>query len=196
MKQQSGFTLIEIAIVLVIIGLLLGGVLKGQEIITNAKIKNITNDFNGVSAAIYSYQDRYRATPGDDVSADLHVGSPAADNGNGNGLVDNTFESTNDANESRAIWTHLRAAGLVAGPSDGSTASKTQPPNAFGGVTGVESNRRNIPGLLVGFSDIPGDIAIILESQGDDGVPTTGSIQSTNGNAYTNNGVFNLLYGL
>ena len=47
-KQQSGFTLVEIAIVLVIIGLLLGGILKGQEMITQAKIKNIINDFNGI----------------------------------------------------------------------------------------------------------------------------------------------------
>ena len=66
MKKQQGFTLVEIAIVMVIIGLLLGGVLKGQEIITNARVKNVENDFNGVTAAIYSYQDRYRAIPGDD----------------------------------------------------------------------------------------------------------------------------------
>ena len=52
MKKQAGITLVEIAIVLVIIGLLLGGVLKGQEIITNAKIKNLENDFNGITAAI------------------------------------------------------------------------------------------------------------------------------------------------
>ena len=50
-KAQSGFTLVEIAIVLVIIGLLLGGVLKGQEMIENARIKSIVNDMNGVSAA-------------------------------------------------------------------------------------------------------------------------------------------------
>ena len=47
-KHQAGFTLVEIAIVLVIIGLLLGGILKGQEMITQAKIKNIVNDMNGM----------------------------------------------------------------------------------------------------------------------------------------------------
>ena len=51
--DQSGFTLVEIAIVLVIIGLLLGGILKGQEMITQAKIKNVINDFNGVTAAYF-----------------------------------------------------------------------------------------------------------------------------------------------
>ena len=63
-RRQSGFTLVEIAIVLVIIGLLLGGVLKGREMITNAKIKRIENDFAGVSAAIFAYQDRYGVLPG------------------------------------------------------------------------------------------------------------------------------------
>ena len=54
-KRQSGFTLVEIAIVLVIIGLLLGGVLKGQELINNAKVKNLSNDFRGVSSFVYVY---------------------------------------------------------------------------------------------------------------------------------------------
>jgi prepilin-type N-terminal cleavage/methylation domain-containing protein len=66
---EAGFTLVEIAIVLVIIGLLLGGILKGQEMITQAKIKNVINDFNGVTVAVTSYQDRYRAIPGDDQNA-------------------------------------------------------------------------------------------------------------------------------
>ena len=56
--RQCGFTLVEIAIVLVIIGLLLGAILKGQEMITQARIKNVINDFNGISAAYASYQDR------------------------------------------------------------------------------------------------------------------------------------------
>ena len=47
-KGQGGFTLVEIAIVLVIIGLLLGGILKGQEMITQAKIKNVIADISGV----------------------------------------------------------------------------------------------------------------------------------------------------
>src|SRR5712692_6741851 len=67
-SSQSGFTLVEIAIVLVIIGLLLGGILKGQEMITQARIKNVINDFNGVTAAVNSYNDRYKALPGDDLN--------------------------------------------------------------------------------------------------------------------------------
>ena len=65
MKQQ-GFTLIEIAIVLVIIGLLVGGVLQGQELIENSRVKQAVKDMNGTAAAVFAYQDRYGATPGDD----------------------------------------------------------------------------------------------------------------------------------
>src|SRR4249919_3005072 len=79
--RQAGFTLVEIAIVLVIIGLLLGGILKGQEMITQARIKNVINDFNGITAAYASYQDRYRAIPGDDAGAQARwtLPSPASD---------------------------------------------------------------------------------------------------------------------
>ena len=60
MEKQTGFTLIEIAIVLVIIGLLLGGVLKGQELITSARVRNIVSQQDGVKAAYFGFLDRYR----------------------------------------------------------------------------------------------------------------------------------------
>ena len=75
MKKESGFTLIELAIVLVIIGLLLGGVLKGQELINSAKVKNMANDFKNIQIQIYSYQDKFRALPGDDKAATTNVGA-------------------------------------------------------------------------------------------------------------------------
>lgn len=63
-NQQSGFTLVEIAIVLVIIGLLLGGILKGQELINSAKVKAMVNDMKLVATQVYGYQDRFKAMPG------------------------------------------------------------------------------------------------------------------------------------
>lgn len=69
MKKQKGFTLIEIAIVLVIIGLLVGGVLQGQELIENSRVKQAVKDMNGTAAAIFTYQDRYGRLPGDDGNA-------------------------------------------------------------------------------------------------------------------------------
>jgi len=64
MKKQHGFTLIEIAIVLVIIGLLLGGVLKGQELITSARVRNIISQQDGVKAAFFGFVQRQRADYG------------------------------------------------------------------------------------------------------------------------------------
>ena len=88
--HQRGFTLIEIAIVLVIIGLLLGGVLKGQELITSARVRNLISAQDGVKAAFFGFQDRFRAFPGDYSQATQNIANvtttcAAAGNGNGNG---------------------------------------------------------------------------------------------------------------
>src|SRR5262249_56011653 len=115
---ESGFTLVEIAIVLVIIGLLLGGILKGQEMITQAKIKNVINDFNGVTAAVNSYQDRYRALPGDDLNAASRWSGAQA--GSGNGQFDTC--GYNDVptappgmKECNLFWCHLRLVRFLPG---------------------------------------------------------------------------------
>lgn len=63
-RAQAGFTLVEIAVVLVIIGLLLGGVLKGQELITNAKVRSVTASFDSITTAYYAYQERTGRIPG------------------------------------------------------------------------------------------------------------------------------------
>src|SRR6478735_3489802 len=72
-KRQQGFTLIEIAIVLVIIGLLLGGVLKGQELITSARVRNLITLQDGIKAAYFGFLDRFRALPGDYTAATTNI---------------------------------------------------------------------------------------------------------------------------
>ena len=76
MNKQTGFTLIELAIVLVIIGLLLGGVLRGQELINSAKVKNMARDFQNIQVYIYGYQDKFKALPGDDGAVQAHGHGP------------------------------------------------------------------------------------------------------------------------
>jgi len=63
-RAQGGFTLVEIAIVLVIVGLLLAGVLKGQELIENSKIKNIAKDMDGITSAVLSYRGSLQGAAG------------------------------------------------------------------------------------------------------------------------------------
>jgi prepilin-type N-terminal cleavage/methylation domain-containing protein len=213
---QKGFTLVEIAIVLVIIGLLLGGILKGQEMITQAKIKNVIADMSGVSAAMYGYQDRYRALPGDDKAANPRWSS--ADAGDGDGIIEGTYLSTTATDESVNFWHHLRLAGFVSG------TGTEQPFNAVSGRMGVQTGdgTANTPGAVLataadpgppavaavpGFgslmmcsANLPDKIAISVDAQMDDGVGRTGSVRgfkqtapndpvSATAQAYTEDGV-------
>ena len=162
-RNQSGFTLIEIAIVLVIIGLLLGGVLKGQELINSAKVKNLATDFRNVPIFVYGYQDKFRNLPGDDPAVTTHLGAtaaalqattpttcnngttPASGNCTGNGLIDGVWDSVNQHDESFLFWGQVRQAGLTTGSTDPTSATYL-PVNAIGGKLGIQSN--------VGFTTI------------------------------------------
>ena len=186
--NQKGFTLVEIAIVLVIIGLLLGGILKGQEMITQAKIKNIISDFTGISAAFHGYQDRYRALPGDDAGANARWG---ATNGNGDGVVAGVYNTGPCVvtAETCSWWDHLRRSGFVAG------AGISQPLNAVSGLVGVQTGGGEIPpaaitpvlggvggaggffGVMMCSANLPDKVAIATDTQMDDSVRTTGSVR-------------------
>ena len=183
MGRQAGFTLVEIAIVLVIIGLLLGGILKGQEMITQAKIKNVISDMSGVSAAMYGYQDRYRALPGDDSKADRWSG---ATKGGGDGVIGGKW--TTAATEAINFWDHLRRAGFVSG------SGAENPFNAVSGKMGVQTGDGASPpagvlsdgeatatlfsSLLLCSGNLPDKIAISVDAQMDDGLGKKGSVRS------------------
>jgi prepilin-type N-terminal cleavage/methylation domain-containing protein len=113
-RTAGGFTLIEVAIVLVVIGLLLGGVLKGQELITAARVRNIIKQEDDVKAAFFGFLDRYRLPPGDYNRATAHIPgiSTAACNG-GNGDGNARVETTN--NENTLLWEHLSKSGFLGG---------------------------------------------------------------------------------
>ena len=189
--RQAGFTLVEIAIVLVIIGLLLGGILKGQEMITQARIKNVINDFNGITAAYASYQDRYRAIPGDDARAG-GAGPPpgrwpAAVSGNGDGSVAGLYQAQPagatpvTAEESNLFWWHLRLSGFIPGPTTGPGVG-AQPTNAVSGMIGVQTGTgaatMGLSGLILCSANIPDKIAIAVDTQTDDQASDTGSLHA------------------
>ncbi|NOU25863.1 MAG: prepilin-type N-terminal cleavage/methylation domain-containing protein [Methylotenera sp.] len=188
MKKQAGFTLIELAIVLVIIGLLLGGVLKGQALIDSAKVKNMAADFKNVQVYIYGYQDKYRALPGDDSKAVEHVG--ATKNGNLNGKIDDIWSSVDTDDESLNFWQHVRKAGLAAGDQTVASSGSYIPVNADNGRLGIQSGQTpsitGLKGVHVLCSDrVLGKFSKQLDVNIDDGDPTKGSIMIV---AYTTGG--------
>lgn len=196
MKNQKGFTLVEMAIVLVIIGLLLGGVLKGQELIESSRIKNAANDINGVIAAYNGYVDRFRAVPGDDADANIANRGAAWVNavvGTGNGQLGSVNPFGGGADESTQFWVHVRSAGFIAGNST-LTGLQALPTNAFSGLIGVT-------GALIGataatqiaagipkvcLSGVPGKSARSLDVAMDDGVAATGIMRGFDGVAPLN----------
>ena len=176
LKKQQGFTLVEIAIVLVIVGLLIGGVLKGQEMITNAKLKRVESDNAGIAAAMFSYQDRYTQLPGDDDDAQnrFEIYTAPTDNGNGDGVIGGNWTPALVTDESAMFWKHLRAAGLVPGGGN----DTQQATNAYGGLIGIRDGSLGLAGHVTIFGNIEGPIAKIIEARLDDGEPDEGRIQS------------------
>ena len=185
-NRQKGFTLIEIAIVLVIIGLLLGGVLKGQELINTARVRAMNNTVDGITAAWFSFQDRYRSFPGDYLTAQSNVNLPGApDGGDGNGLVDTI-------NESARVWVHLEAAGYLTGGYTDDTvtvaadaydcATSICPDNGFGSGMNlaygqlVQTGAANAHELISGRG-IPVKVIAELDRKIDDGSPDSGAMQ-------------------
>jgi len=195
-NKQSGFTLIEIAIVLVIIGLLLGGVMKGQELINTARVRALSSNIDGVTSAWFSFQDRYRAFPGDYSQAAVNLPgvTTAAVATVGNGLVDT-------AEERAFVWTHLQAAGYITGAYDGTDivadayncSLTTCPDNGFGNGMVVNRGALQQSGgvaaheLLSGRA-IPSDVLAELDRKIDDGTPGAGSMQlGTSGDGWGSN---------
>jgi prepilin-type N-terminal cleavage/methylation domain-containing protein len=190
-KRQGGFTLIEIAIVLVIIGLLLGGVLKGQELIYNQKVKSTYDAYRQYTAAMYGYQDRFKAIPGDDANATTRgfivaAGDPLVVSGSGNGSIaggGNQCTTAVPATGTEVCQAnyHLRLAGFLAGQG---TNSATHP---FGGVVTL-----NAPTQIAGFTaqtavcwfSLTNKAAQQIDTAYDDGRATTGSMRG-NGNYTT-----------
>lgn len=193
-NKQGGFTLVEIAIVLVIIGLLLGGVLKGQELINSAKVKNLINDFKTVPLFIYGYQDKFKALPGDDANVTPHLGSAATaasvtllavtSTSQGNGRIDGNYNSSNGTDETVAFWQQVRLANLASGGTTFTTPANDMPTNADGGRLGIQSTAP-ITGMsgsyFVCSEGIQGKLAKQIDITMDDGNTAAGSVRIASG---------------
>jgi len=184
-SSSHGFTLVELAIVLVIVGLILGGVFKGQQLIDSARVRSMATEMSGIKAAWLSFQDRYRSIPGDFQNASVQIDS-AARPGNGNGRID-------DSQERAAVWQQLSLAGLISGQFDGaqngagsasdvSCAAGTCPKNPFNGYYKISysAEAADSSGLaheIFTGGQIPVGILSQLDRRLDDGLPTSGQFR-------------------
>ncbi len=201
--RQSGFTLVEIAIVLVVIGLLLGGILKGQQLINSARVRNMADQNSGVQAAYYGFIDRFRQVPGDmpaqracqaitsnitDCGASPYANAEIG--GDQNGRVD-TWK------EAGALWAHLAHAQFLNGAYTGATTTAAKyeegvltgavPGNAFQqpillGCTNDYDNSGKQPTVRLAYVFGGGVTPMLLRELDvklDDGDPGSGIVRAT-----------------
>lgn len=180
-RHQRGFTLVELSIVLVIIGLIIGSVLTGQQIIQNARVTSALNTIQAYEAQFQTYVQNYGALPGDDPSAKSRFpGTVIDNNGDGSGALDGGgFDSTSAIDETRFVWAHLRAAGLVKNQLSG-TSTAVQPPNPFNGIYGFQTGAfgNAFTTTVLCLNNVPAAAAEAIDSRLDDGSSNAGSVQS------------------
>nr|MDP2192271.1 prepilin-type N-terminal cleavage/methylation domain-containing protein [Rhodoferax sp.] len=193
-NKQGGFTLVEVTTVLVIGGLILGGAMKGQELIEAGRIKSAVAQLTSIAVAHSAYVERYQALAGDDKTADTRgaawAGTKAGDaDGVIEGVLTDTFAVTSTATsgtETAAFFQHLRMAGFLSGDLT-ATGAAVLPVNAWGGRTAI-ANTTQIQGrssasnqLVVCLSSVPEQSALSIDKQLDDGLAHGGNLRATSG---------------
>lgn len=172
MKTDKGFTLVELAVVMTIVGLLIGSVLKGQEMVNNARVTSVINEVQSYIAAKTAFRDKYSQLPGDMSTATARLTGcsglvPAGNwcgNGNGNNLVgqpsiDGGINQSGTLMqpqvETTLFWTHLSLADLISGISVGDPQDPawgvTHPDSAFGGGFHIQQKDDNDGGIDDGW---------------------------------------------
>jgi len=195
----AGFTLVEMSIVIVIIGLLVAGILVGRDMVKSAELNSTVSKAMQYSNIAQLFRDKYNAFPGDMFDAEDKFGAGLTDNGNGNGRIEGVSEIGQ-------AWVHLSLSGLIKDEFDGSSTF-TGPIVSGGNVPSASMNKAvflltselddgtsTVP--HIGLGKISGTVAnfgafisparaYVVDKKIDDGKPATGDVHSENGSSAT-----------
>lgn len=196
-SKKLGFSLIEMAIVLMVLGLLTGLTLKGYTLLENAKLRSLEHQINQYRGAYFQFMEKYNALPGDFRMASLVI-DPSLPNGDGDGEI--SGEGLDAYSDAGKFWLHLAASGLIGdvGTPEGDTLgfSRGAPAGAFQGGITVETNpdglkgRWFIMGRLNGKRATGGMLtpqqALQIMQKNDSVNPYHGRIRARDGDHYAN----------
>jgi len=209
-RSCAGFSLIELAIALIIMGFLIGGILKGRELIESARLRRIVSQLAEYQLATRTFIDRFDALPGDFDKASLLL-DPSLKNGNGNGTLEGAGLAL--GSESLLFWAHLAAMNLIPSPgpieeAEAPEFGKGAPACSLGGGFTVETTPHGLPGIwfILGKKNgLHGDGALLTPLQAmtvdkklDNGYPTSGKVRAFDGtdspahSCVTSSGRYNL----
>ena len=151
MKNNQGFTLLEVGIVIVIIGLIVGAITVGQEMVRGTELKNFMTELNQFNVAVNGFEDKYNRLPGDSDTATRYWGIAGGAGSDatcyGTASVNTTCNGDNNGEvaagtESFRFWQHLQLAGFITGE--------------FNGTTGAGSANHAVPGTNSPDSKVTG----------------------------------------
>ena len=156
LADERGFTTIELALVLALVGLVIGGILGVQRILTYNRTNDVVDTLTAYREAARRYRAEYGALPGDDRGARARWGKTVPQAGGAaDGRVQGRYNAGAPDRESRLFWAHLRAAGLIPG-KPGDTGL---PRNGFGGIYGVQEDPMELEGPAICVSNLTGEVA-------------------------------------
>jgi Tfp pilus assembly protein PilE len=184
--RSRGFTLVEMAIILLITAMLIAGVIQGQQLIQSARVRAVIAQQEAVVTAVLAFQDRYQALPGDYRDASLSIAcSPPCAGGNGNGRI----EEATTPSEAILAWSHLSNAGFLNANFAANSATSTigpdnTPQNFAGGYMqiafdqnwGYSANPARRHNVKSG-NNLPVEVLAEIDRKIDDGMPGTGRFQ-------------------